>query len=229
MSEHPSAITLDTWYAERNDAAVEAHLEGCTECREYVQGLEESTADFLADESAEAFLHRPAIAAELARPAPKAESKTRWWQVLVPALAAVAALIVILPTGTRPTPDPTDSIRLKGGLQLEAVRLRAGEQTTHGAELGLRPKDELRFRFTLAEPTALTIGVLEEDGTWTALATAKSFPAGQHAVPQRSLEVDDQPTTGWVLAGPPDAVDRARATRDFGDLTAIRLLDASIH
>ena len=233
MSDHPAPIELETWYAERLGDHVEAHLEGCTQCREYVRDLENLTASFLADESTEQFLQRPAIAAELNRPAPRSSvARTSIWAWLMPLLAGAAAIaLVAIPTesGHLPTPDSPDTVRMKGALQLEVVRWRAGTQTAHTGDVRLMEGDRLRLKIIVSEETTLTVGVLEDGGGWVPLAERRAFAPGPHALPDESLEVDAEPTRGWVLAGSPEDVDRARQTLDFTGLGPVRLFDTSIH
>ncbi len=224
-STHPSAVALEGWYAERAPAEVGDHVGGCEQCQTYIQQLEEARAAFLKDEPAAAFLRRPAIGAELNRPA--ATPRVRWWLALLPALAAAALVAFFMrPPGLPievPYTDTPDVIRFMGSTRISVALKRGGVQTTMSGALELRPADAFRVRLTLAEPGKVTVGVLEENGTWTPLLDAVELPAGQHWATDEALIVDNSPTSGWILAGAPAKVRAARTSPKLAGVTVMRL------
>ena len=100
-----SWLALETHALGRRDAAVTAHLDACSACRECLQQIERDVVAL------------PRLAVPVRRP---------WWHFAVPAfgaLAAVAALLVLL----RPRdPEGVTHIKGLGEVQIEVVRERAG-------------------------------------------------------------------------------------------------------
>lgn len=201
MSEHPSAFRLEAHAVGEVDAAVAEHVHGCAECRGYVASLEAAQAPFLTS-------HPPGKLAAL--------RSRRWWiaPLAVAAIAAVAALVLV------PIEGPP-AVRLKGGTSLAVVRDRGGEQIRATDAVEVRAGDRLRFEVTLAEAAPLTLGVQEGD-TWTPLVEARPLPAGTHLL-EATVQVDDRPTHVQVLAGPADAVERARSSGDRAGVAVLRV------
>ncbi|MEL7370649.1 MAG: hypothetical protein AAFN74_17150, partial [Myxococcota bacterium] len=66
MSDHPTPPVLEAYFVGEASSTVAAHVAACDECQRAVAALEADRKAFLANESAAAFLRRPAIAAALA-------------------------------------------------------------------------------------------------------------------------------------------------------------------
>lgn len=224
MTEHPSAIRLDAHAAGDEDAGVSSHLATCEACRAYVEALARGAEAFRAREGAEAERFVAALAArEPARaPAPRGRL-LRLSFVAAPALAAAAALLLLL---RPPAPGPADpvppvpTIRFKGDLQVGIVRDRAGEQVRLTSEVPIRAGDRLRVEVAVDDARPIVAGVLGKDGSWLVLLAPSLLEAGTH-YSEQAARIDEAPSEGWILAGEPDAVERARTTRLFEGVTAI--------
>ena len=94
MSDCPSGLDLDEWSVERTPGPLADHISGCPDCTAYIAQLDAKTAVFLQAESPEAFVHRPAIAAELNRP--DSSSRSFWARYGFGALAGLAATAALL-------------------------------------------------------------------------------------------------------------------------------------
>ncbi len=229
MSEHPSAIQLEGWYTERQPDEIGRHIEGCSTCQHHVSQLEEAGDAFLKEESAAAFLSRPAIAAELNRAHATPKPTSRWWWALAPALAAAAVLIVMMRgPAEKPTPpeDKPDVIRFMGDAKVGVILLRDSGQSRRSGTLALRPGDGIRVELTLTEAGHVAVGVLERDGTWTPLMT-DTLPAGVHVLAGDALFVTEEPTRGWILVGSPDQLAAAvkRRTTDSSRFDGLAVME----
>ena len=68
----------------------------------------------------------------------------------------------------------------------------------------------------------LTVGLLDDGGKWFAFFDNVNLAPGTHRA-DLALTVDDHPSSARILAGPPHRVNRAIATKDFSQLTVIRI------
>ena len=60
--KHPSAFELEAWTVGEQTAAVEQHIQSCTQCRNIVDTLEIDRQEFLEEEGPAEFLNRTAVA-----------------------------------------------------------------------------------------------------------------------------------------------------------------------
>ena len=229
MSEHPPLFRLDAHAAGDHDARVEDHLTGCTTCAAYVERLREAvraSSDDAGSKSADYVLGLDDI--ERARGAYAGKPPTRPVKriafVSVSVLAAAAALVLVTRSGLPVTGEDAvssePSIRFKGKVQLAVIRDRRGEQTRTATEVRVRPGDRLRAEISVDDSRPIEIGFLGKDGTWILLLAPALVEAGTY-FSDRAAEFDETPTEGWIIAGRPEAVSRARAEVSFGDVSAI--------
>jgi predicted anti-sigma-YlaC factor YlaD len=235
MMAHPPSFRLDGHVAGDHDASVEAHLETCESCRAYVEALAKPAAAFAtrAEDDAPAFVARieqrqaePEIAhPRVPRVIPWQKLAARAAWIATPLLAAAAALLVVrgsTPQGElRPAQaDDTFGTRFKGNVQLSIIRDRRGEQTRVSGMVSVLPGDRLRVEVGIDGEQPIVVGMLGNDGTWIVLLAPTLLQAGTH-LSERSARFDDAPTEGVLLAGHPEAVERARMTRVFDRVTVV--------
>jgi hypothetical protein len=229
MPEHPASYLLEEVAAGVGDEQTSQHVEQCEACRAYVTKLEAGAADFAqqlpsAEQFADGVVERS-----------KSSGKRAWIAAgaALSLVAAAAVLFLVLrpPEATvgpvamaTTTTDMADAtgVRFKGAPQIAVIRERDGQQQRLSVEAGIRAKDRLRVEISVDAPTMVEVGVLSEDGAWVALLPAKQLTPGTHFSPQ-AVRFDEAPSNGWVIAGSPEAVDRARKTKRFEGVTVIPL------
>lgn len=226
---HPNAIRLEAVAAGDADAEVDAHLETCAECKDYVTSLAAEAR--AASTDGDTFLAKlTARDAKTEEPGGAPQASTAGAKVyrlawIAAPLAIAAVLFLILrPAGTRPI-DPAGSsgdpaTRFKGGIQVAIVLDREGDQRRVVNEVRVRPGDRIRAEVAVDSAQPLLAGMLGNDGTWVLLLAPTTLEAGTH-FSERAARFDEAPTEGHVLVGHPDAVERARKTRRFDDVRAI--------
>lgn len=226
---HPAGARLDGVATGDSDAEADAHVASCAECSAYVGRLREQIDAF-----ARAQVEHPDgfVASVLQRRATHVRRtfpvRARWiaGATSVVALAAVVLLVLHLPRG-----EPLDSggvgpregpIRFKGGAQIAVVVEHRGVQSRELGSLLVAPGDRIRVEIALDHAESVTAGVLTEAGEWAELQPPALFEAGTH-FSEKSIAFDGNVEEGWVVVGPPEAVEHARRTRDFGLVHAIRI------
>jgi hypothetical protein len=249
MSHHPASHRLEEVALKEGDAETVAHVASCEPCAAYVQRLQEGARAFAADPAMDAAEFVRQVAA---RKRVFAGSASRFFRLAwIGAPVAVAAAVLLfmhapravhdVRDGTSPrltTPPSADvpsaprgqsygalpETRFKGGTQLAAVIEHGGQQERVTREVRARPGDRLRIEVSIDEgQRAIVAGVLEKNGTWTPLLSAALLDAGTH-FSERAVRFDDKPTDGWVLAGAPEDVERARRTREFLGVAVLPIL-----
>jgi predicted anti-sigma-YlaC factor YlaD len=247
--EHPALARLDAFAAEVPGAdGVEAHVARCAACRAYVDETREAAKAFRTEANADAFVARlreeeakrtpTEVRAEGAADSPKGRltasaSKPRRERsvgkivgIVVPAVAMAAAIAFLVrgQGGISPSVLPDEpALRFKGKVGVAVVRDRAGDQERLTLEVPVRPGDRIRVEVGVADTRPIVAGVLGKDGSWLALVVPTLLEAGTYLSP-KSARFDDAPTEGWIVAGAPDAVERAKVTRVFDDVTAIPIV-----
>jgi hypothetical protein len=161
--------------------------------------------------------------------------RARFIAAAAPLLAAAALLLLVLrpappappppapprPGGAGPAADG-GAVRFKGEVAVAIVRDRGGDQERLVHEASVRSGDRIRVEVSSSAGGPLLAGVLADDGTWLPLLEAPFAEAGTH-FSERAARFDAEPTEGAVLAGRPDEVERARATRNFERVASLRL------
>lgn len=242
MSEHPPSFRLDAHAAGDEEGAVGAHLTECEPCRTYVDGMKREAAAFAADAETSAVEFVAQLrgrgskavesvslvaAAEPRKARAKMGTHLRFVKVAwiaTPMLAAAAAVFFVV----RPAPSPVEPLfmestartRFKGNLQLTIVRDRDGYQQKLSAEVRVKPHDRIRVEIGVSDKRPIVVGMFGKDGTWVPLILPTVLEAGTH-ISERAAHFDDSPTEGWILAGHPEAVERARTTRIFDEIMAM--------
>ena len=229
MSGHPPSYVLDAVAAGDVGAAVAEHLEACDACRAYVSELRGAAADFQRTADPEAFLAkvdaRAAASTSERGPVVLARRRLGWISGAVLAAAAVvlfvrgASLSPVAPVGSA----EVEATRFKGDFQLAAIREHAGEQSRLTSDVRVRAGDRIRVEVGVDGARPLEVGFLGTDGTWVLLLAPTILEAGT-SFSEHSARFDDTPTEGWIVAGHPDAVDRARTTRDFSGVRVLRII-----
>jgi anti-sigma factor RsiW len=228
-SEHPPAFRLDAHVAGDLDPAVTAHLAHCKDCAAYVAETTTAAAAFAAAEGKRAAEFVLALGDRSESKKMDTKEQRRWitnapWMV-APLLAAAAVLFLVR-TGTPPLSPASEvgpAVRFKGKIQLAVVRDRSGDQSRVATEVHVRPNDRLRVEVSVDDAAPLQVGFLGKDGTWIHLLTPAIVEAGTH-LSERAAQFDETPTEGWILAGHPDDVNRAKLTRTFDDVSVIPIL-----
>lgn len=226
---HPAGFRLDGHAAGDHDADVAAHLATCTSCHAYVEEVSAAARAFAVTdaEHGEGFLAKLAARAGASRaavvPLRRRVARAAWFAA---PLVAAAALVLFLRRGDTESPSaPVDTVetRFKGSLQLSVIRDRDGSQQKVSGDVAVRPGDRLRVEVAIDAERPIVVGMLGNDGTWVVLLAPTLLEAGTH-LSERAARFDDAPTEGVILAGPPDAVETARATRTFDGLTVLTVV-----
>ena len=126
--------------------------------------------------------------------------------------------------GKLPPPGPAadPDTRFKGGRQIAVIRERAGEQTRFSSSVPVRPGDRLRVEVALDREQAILGAVLADDGSYLELMPEAVRGAGTY-LSERSAKIDAAPTRGTIVIGSPDAVARARATKQLDGVATLRV------
>jgi hypothetical protein len=220
VSEHPAPVRLDAFAAGDRDEEVAQHIASCTACATYVEqasALNRAFAETEGEKSADFVLglHDRQTTAPFNR---KSFGRASW--IAGTFLAAAAVLLVISNREPASNPPNGAAIRFKGGMQVAIIRDRAGDQARLIGEVRVRPGDRLRAEISVDDSRPLEVGFLGKDGTWILLHAPVLVEAGTY-FSERAAEFDSSPTEGWVIAGRPEDVSRARTTRSFGDVSAL--------
>jgi hypothetical protein len=231
MSEHPPAFRLDAHVAGDLDPSVTEHLAACDACTAYIAATTAAAARFAGTEGKKAADFVLALD-DRARARARAEARPRWiakvpraaW-VAAPLLAAAALLFLVRMPTTPLVPAVTEpAVRFKGKMQVAVVRDRNGDQSRIATEVRVRPGDRLRVEVSIDEARSIEVGFLGKDGTWVLLLAPAFIEAGTH-FSERAARFDDMPTEGWIIAGIPDDVSRARSRREgFEDVSVIPVI-----
>ncbi len=238
--EHPAGARLDGVATGDSDADATAHVASCAACSAYVTALRAGIDAFSRQHSerpdgfVDAVIQRRAMETsreppESRRPLPAgARSIGRWVAGATSVLALAAmALLVLRPRSTEPLGGgglvPSEGpIRFKGGAQVAVIVDHRGVQTRELGTLRIAPGDRIRVEIALDHDSQVTAGVLTESGGWAELQAPSTFETGTH-FSEKSIAFDGDIEPGWVIVGPPPVVERARRTRDFGIVHAIRI------
>jgi len=232
-NHHPTGARLDAVITGDADPHAAAHVASCAECAAYVERLRQGAESFAAAPrpSPEAFV-QAVVRRRAAEGARRARSR---WIGATTSVLALAACVVILVRARPITAPPNDvpvvapgpgPIRFKGGSQVAVIVERRGGQSREMGALSVAPGDRIRVEIALDHDDDVEAGVLADDGTWVALQPATHFGAGTH-FSAGAVAFDQHVNEGWVVVGPPDAVARARATRDLSSVHAIRIHPAA--
>lgn len=181
--------------------------------------------------------------------AKRREGKGRLWLLttsIVTPLAAAAAILLLArstpdgkpstPPAASTAPSVPDRILMapmvpsvsepettfKGGLQIAVVRERGGEQVRFSSGVRVRPGDRLRVEVALDREQAILGAVLADDGTYLELMPAAVRGPGTH-FSEKSAKIDRSPTYGTIVIGTPEAVARARATKQLDGVASLRV------
>jgi hypothetical protein len=222
MTTHPNSLDLEAFACGEPIARVATHLPECTTCTAFVERLKGAAAPptVRIDRLIDGAKHR-----EQRRRFAFAAST-----VAVPLAAAAALLLFLRAPGDTKKPaassapsaveapiamaDPDPETTFKGAIQIAVIRERSGQQSRFTDRVTVRPGDRLRVEVALDREQAILAAVMGEDGSWLELMPEGMRRAGTH-FSERSARVDTSPLRGTVIAGPPDAVARARATKQF--------------
>jgi hypothetical protein len=219
MSAHPSNYKLEGHAAGDHDPEVAQHLVACEPCRTYVErSVKAGEADPV---PLPAFLTANGAASRPDRPV---RGRVVRLALGIAPLAAAAAFALFMhhpaiDPGAKETPGAY-ATQFKGGLQLAVIRDREGDQERFAARVPVRAHDRLRVEVAIDRERPVTVGLLAEDGSWLTLLAPALLGPGAH-FSERAASVDEHPTNGVILAGEPAAIERARATRIFDDVTAM--------
>jgi hypothetical protein len=231
MTAHPTADRLDALAAGDEDAALTAHIAECPSCQSYVETLRAAALGFAREADPAQFARRIAERADPARGA-KASGATRVRRVVfaaAPVLAAAAVAVLVLrarppdPVQGGGGPEPVQSgsdVRFKGPLPIAVIRERGVTQERFAGKVSVRPGDALRLEVSLDVNRSISAGLLDEQGGFVELIAPKQLLPGTH-FSELAARFDDHPTRGWMIAGDPAMVDRARKTRRFDQVSAI--------
>lgn len=139
------------------------------------------------------------------------------------ALLAAAATLLVLRGSHDPNVVALNEempTRFKGNIQLAAIRDRAGGQARLTTEVRVKPGDRVRVEVGVDDARPLEIGFLGKDGTWVLLMAPTNLEAGT-SFSERSARFDDTPTEGWIIAGHPNEIERAKSTRKLDSVRSM--------
>lgn len=206
--------------SERTQLELEEHHVGerdgplSAEEQRYLGALASERERFLEEESAEAFLSRPAFAQVHHRPR---TTKSPWrWLLGTVAFALAISLLIVLSPGREP-----DRVRLRG-TPFNVVVERSGEQFIADTELVARPGDTLRFRVTVFEPGPVEVGFLSDDRSYETIVDERVDRTG-FILLQSAVALDDEPLVGSLIAGSPAEIEKAVSGDETAEVAAIRL------
>jgi hypothetical protein len=251
---HPSSLDLEAFACGEKIALVDAHVDACAECRAFVDELAAGAKAFASsiEEGLDALLEKagariapeaPARVVSLAdeRNARDAHKKKSSLVMLLPLVAVAAGVVVWIalpslspaPKTTMNTATPTSvptgpatedpETTFKGGVQIAVVRDRDGHQDRFTSRVVVRPGDRLRIEVALDRSEAILAGVLADDGTFLPLMAEGTRGQGTH-FSEQAARFDDDPTRGWILVGPADAIEKSKAARaPVKGVTSMRL------
>ena len=123
--------------------------------------------------------------------------------------------------GALPGPQEPDTT-FKGGMQLAVVRDRGGDQARFASGVRVRPGDRLRVEVALDREQAIVGAVLADDGSYLELMPPAVRGPGTH-FSEKSAKITAAPTFGTIVIGTPEAVARARATRQLDGVATLRV------
>jgi hypothetical protein len=227
--EHPRAERLEALAAGDDDAAASGHLEQCSACRAHVAELRAAAEQFAATAP------KPEVFAR--RVAARARGGTHWlrWRPLVavaPALLTAAALVLFVrarsegPPATGPGTEGSvrvvDTVRFKGAGPLSVIRERGGAQDRFAGKVAVKPGDALRLEVALDAEAVLAAGLLGEDGSVVELIAPKRLGPGTH-FSELAARFDEHPVPGWLIAGDPASIERAKRERAPLGASALRV------
>jgi hypothetical protein len=142
-------------------------------------------------------------------------------------MMAAAAVLLLVRTGAQTT-EPSfvssePSVRFKGKQQIAVIRDRQGEQSRLTTEVRVRSGDQIRAEISVDETRPVEVGFLGKDGTWILLLAPALVEAGTY-FSERAALFDETPTEGWVIAGHPEEVSRAKTTRSFDEVSVLPVI-----
>lgn len=239
MNEHPSSIALEAFACGERSEAVRTHLETCGDCRSFVERVAQQSASFADDARGIDDVLQRATASVAENVVPIARKKVDKRLALLPIVAVAAGVLLWLRVGSGPAPvtladnstvtNAGDSVpgepetSFKGGLLVAVVRERDGDQRRFVSKVGIRGGDRLRIEVALDRSATILAGVLGEDGAFLDLMPEGVRAAGTH-FSEQAAHFDSEPTRGWILVGPADAIARSKAARaPQAGVTAMRL------
>jgi hypothetical protein len=221
MTGHPNALRLEALAAGDSDDGAASHVSACAACSGYVQRLRREASQFAASgPPAAEFLAGVRLRAEHSadRPAPRARWPRVTWAVPLLAAAAAVALFVrmrhdIDPTGKTAGSAPVGSehttTRFKGALPIAVIREREGRQERLTTSVDVTAHDALRLELAVDVKRTLTAGLLSDDGSYLELLAPTQLEPGTH-LSEQAARFDAHPSAGWLIAGEPADVARAR-------------------
>jgi hypothetical protein len=228
---HPPAHELDAAAAGERNTDVLSHLSSCEPCAAYVSKLRGQAEAFRATADPRAFADK--IAERAARTTPTVRARRANVIYLVaPALAAAAAVLLWLRapsglagpssdslhgSGTETAQPAGEAPRFKGEMVVAVIREREGRQARLMGPFTVRPFDRVRIEVGVDRSSPITAGLLSADGTWTLLLAPAALEAGTH-FSELSARFDEASADAMLLVGAPEAVERARRTRNFEDV-----------
>jgi hypothetical protein len=112
--------------------------------------------------------------------------------------------------------------QFKGGMQVAVVRDRAGSQARFSSTVRVKPGDRLRVEVALDHEQAILGAVLADDGSYLELMPQGVRGPGTH-FSERSAKIDAAGARGTIIIGSPEAVARARETRNLEGVTTLRV------
>ncbi len=249
MTTHPSSLDLEAWACGDAEDAIASHLDECEACKSFVDRLKGAVSkgpsfDFTkALASAAAPAEEPGLpkTTEPARPTVRPLVRVISISTIVVPLALAAAVLLFLrrtepndlsaetaPIVSAPPtavamrePDPETTF--KGSLQVAVIRERSGVgQSRFLGKVKVKEGDRLRLEVALDREQAIVGGVIGDDGSYLELMPNGVRGAGTH-FSEKSARIDATPTSGTIIIGTPEAVARARATKSFEGVTAVRV------
>lgn len=209
---HPNAFELEAYACGEASEPVREHLGQCEACASFVSRAQ----TFVAAET-------PTLKS---RP-PRRVIPWSGLYVAAPMAAAAALLLWMRPTGSPATlteshvTSPSETT-FKGAVQVAVIRERGSDQVRFTGPTRVRRDDRLRLEVALDQEQAILGGVLADDGTFLELMTQAVRGHGTH-FSEQSARIDGAPVAGVVIVGTPDAVARARKTRNLSGVRTLRI------
>lgn len=207
-------------------ASAQEHLAECAVCADRVAGLR---AEYTSEAPAldpEAFLR----SVEQRASEEGHVLSGRWSRTSVVvggALALAAGLLFAL----RPSPQkphigddvPQEALRFKGqSVQLGVIRERAGQQARVTEGTRVKNGDRIRAELLLERSQTVSVVLVRQDGKQWSMLTPTALEPGVHYSPE-AIRFDEERFVGYVLAGAPDAVNKAIAEQSYESVQRVHI------
>lgn len=229
---HPNSLALEAFACGEPSEPIAAHVRDCSACGSFVERLRGALSSGPSKKRA---------AEVVGRVASRSPERRRWLfsagTIAVPLVAAAALVFLVRTPSTRealvpppaaesttarPLPTEAPETTFKGSAQVAVIRERGGHQERFTGRVPVQAGDRLRVEVALDREQDILGAIMGDDGSWLELMPDATRGPGTH-FSDRSARVDASPLSGTILVGSHAAVERARSSHRFDDVTTVRV------